>query len=80
MALMADFPELVATAADDLSPHSIVFYLKDLAAEIHSYYNAERVLIDDAAQRQARIALLTAARQVLRNGLGIVGVSAPERM
>ncbi|MFT4101956.1 MAG: arginine--tRNA ligase [Burkholderiaceae bacterium] len=80
MAMLAEFPSLLATAADELSPHSIVFYLKDLASEVHSYYNAERFLVDDAALRLARLALLAAARQVLRNGLTLLGVSAPERM
>ena len=67
-------------AGDELAPHQLAFYLKDLAAEFHGYYNAERVLVDDAAQRDARLALLVAARQVLRNGLSLLGVSAPERM
>ncbi len=80
MTMMAEFPALLATAADEMSPHSIVFYLKDLAAEVHSYYNAERFLVDDASLRLARLALLAAARQVLRNGLTLLGVSAPERM
>jgi arginyl-tRNA synthetase len=54
--------------------------LRDLAAELHSYYNAERVLVDDVALKMARIALLVATRQVLRNGLALLGVSAPTRM
>ena len=80
MARLATFPELISTACDELAPHSIVFYLKDLASELHSYYNAERFLVDDATTRMARLALLTATRQVLRNGLALLGVSAPERM
>jgi arginyl-tRNA synthetase len=56
------------------------FYLKDLAADFHAFYNAERVLVDDSAARQARLALLAATRQVLRNGLRLLGVSAPEKM
>jgi len=79
-ARLAAYPELVASACDDLAPHAIAFYLKDLAAELHSYYNAERFLVDDPALRTARIALLLATRQVLRNGLALIGVSAPERM
>jgi len=79
-ARLAAFPELVASACDDLAPHAIAFYLKDLAAELHSYYNAERFLVDDPALRTARIALLLSTRQVLRNGLALIGVSAPERM
>ncbi|MEK9775062.1 MAG: arginine--tRNA ligase, partial [Quisquiliibacterium sp.] len=79
-ARLAQFPELVVSACADLAPHSVAFYLKDLAAELHGYYNAERFLVDDAAVRDARLALLLATRQVLRNGLALIGVSAPERM
>jgi len=79
-ARLAQFPELVATACDELAPHALAFYLKDLAGELHSYYNAERFLVDDPALRNARLALLLAVRQVLRNGLALIGVSAPERM
>jgi arginyl-tRNA synthetase len=79
-ARVAGFPALLAQAADELSPHALAFYLKDLAGDLHSYYNAERVLVDDPALRLARLALLLATRQVLRNGLALVGVSAPERM
>ena len=77
---LAAYPDAVRVAADDLAPHQLAFYLKDLAAEFHGYYNAERVLVDDAPQRNARLALLVAARQVLRNGLSLLCVSAPERM
>ncbi len=80
MARLAEFPELVAQAADELAPHALAFYLKELAAELHAYYNSERVLVDDPSLRQARLALLLAVRQVLRNGLALLGVSAPERM
>jgi arginyl-tRNA synthetase len=79
-ARVAGFPALLAQAADELSPHALAFYLKDLAGDLHSYYNAERVLVDDPALRLARLALLLATRQVLRNGLALIGVSAPERM
>ena len=58
----------------------IAFYLKDLSAVFHSYYNAERMLVDDAALRDARIALAAAVRQVIRNGLAILGVSCPQSM
>ena len=77
---LADFPEQLATAARELSPHLITFYLKELAAEFHSYYNAEQFLVDDAALRSARLALVVAVGQVIRNGLGVLGVSAPEKM
>ena len=80
IARLAQFPERVAEAVDALAPHLIAFYLKDLAGEVHSYYNAERFLVDDEAVRSARLALVIAARQVLRNGLSLIGVSAPERM
>ncbi|HRO59885.1 MAG TPA: arginine--tRNA ligase [Burkholderiaceae bacterium] len=80
IAKLAEFPELLAAAIDDLAPHAVAFYLKDLAAEVHSYYNAERFLVDDETTKRARLALLLAARQVLRNGLALIGVSAPERM
>ncbi len=79
-ARMAAFPEVLEKAVDGLSPHDIAFYLKDLASELHSYYNAERVLVDEEGTRLARLALLLAVRQVLRNGLALLGVSAPERM
>src|SRR5690606_1444636 len=80
IARLAEFPARVAEAVDELAPHAIAFYLKDLAAEVRSYYNAERFLVDDEALRNARLALVLAARQVLRNGLALIGVSAPERM
>lgn len=79
-ARLAAFPDTLADAARDYAPHAIAFYLKDLAGDFHSYYNAERILVDDAGQRNARLALIAALRQVLRNGLEILGVSAPESM
>ncbi|HZN85868.1 MAG TPA: arginine--tRNA ligase [Burkholderiales bacterium] len=77
---LADFPETLAAAARELAPHSVAFYLRDLAGEFHSYYNAERILVEDRAARTARLALCAAVRQVLANGLALLGVSAPERM
>jgi arginyl-tRNA synthetase len=77
---LAEFPDVVRSAADDLAPHALAFWLKDLAAEFHGYYNAERFLVEDPALREARLALLVSVRQVLRNGLALIGVSAPERM
>lgn len=79
---LAEFPDMLQHAADELAPHAVAFYLRDLAGEFHSFYNdrAERVLVDDAAERNARIALLAATRQVLANGLAIIGVSAPVKM
>ncbi|MNW13163.1 Arginine--tRNA ligase [compost metagenome] len=58
----------------------MTFYLRDLAAAYHSYYDAERILVDDEAVKRARLALIRATRQVLHNGLAVLGVSAPERM
>jgi len=80
MQRLAEFPELLAAAAAEMAPHQLAFYLKDCAADLHSYYNAERFLVDDPALRDARIALLAATRQVIANGLAIAGVAAPERM
>ena len=77
---LADFPDELATATRELAPHLITFYLKELAAEFHSYYNAEQFLVDDHALRQARLALVVATGQVVRNGLAVLGVSAPVRM
>ncbi len=77
---LAQFREVVETAARDLAPHSIAFYLKDLAGEFHGWYNAERMLVDDEKLRDARVALAAAVRQVIRNGMAILGVSCPESM
>ncbi len=74
------WPETLAAAAADLSVHGIAFYLKDLAGELHSYYNAEKVLVEDRALRLARLALLDAVRTVLASALRLLGVSAPARM
>ena len=78
---LADYPDLLATAAAALAPHEIAFYLRDLAAAFHSYYAAERFIVDDdLGLARARLALLAATRQVLANGLSVLGVSAPQRM
>ena len=77
---LAEYPELVATAAREFAPHSVAFYLRELAGDFHSYYNAERILVDDEAARTARLALCAAVRQTLANGLSLLGVSAPEKM
>ena len=77
---LAEFPEMVATAATELAPHAVAFYLRELAGEFHSYYNAERILVEDEALRAARLALCAAVRQTLANGLSLIGVSAPEKM
>ncbi|MGI4811773.1 MAG: arginine--tRNA ligase [Janthinobacterium lividum] len=80
LARLAAYPEMLERAAEELAPHAVAFYLRDLAADFHSFYNAERVLVDDDAVRQARLALLAATRQVIRNGLATIGVSAPSKM
>ncbi len=77
---LALYPQVLREAADELAPHQVAFFLKDLAADFHGFYNAERVLVDDSVLRDARLALLLATRQVLRNALALLGVSAPERM
>ena len=77
---LAEFPELVRAAALEFAPHAVAFYLRELAGQFHSYYNAERILVDDEQVRGARLALCAAVRQVLANGLALLGVSAPERM
>jgi len=78
--LIAEFPETVASAAREAAPHDIAFYLRELAAQFHSYYNAERILVEDEGLRGARLALCAAVRQTLANGLSLIGVSAPEKM
>jgi arginyl-tRNA synthetase len=77
---LIDYPQVIENAAQDLAPHLIAFYLKDLAADFHSYYNASRFLVEDEAIKLARLALIAAAAQVIHNGLALLGVSAPEKM
>jgi arginyl-tRNA synthetase len=77
---MISYPDIVESAAREYAPHLIAFYLKELAGDFHSYYNATRILVDEEPVKLARLALATAVRQVLRNGLTLLGVSAPEKM
>jgi len=77
---IADYPDELALAAREHAPHQLTFYLKDLARDFHSYYNAERFLVDDPAVRSARLSLAVAAGQVLRNGLALLKITAPEQM
>ena len=77
---LSEYPEVLANAAHDLAPHAVAFYLRELAGDFHTFYNADRVLVDDEHLKLARLALLAATRQVLENGLKIVGVSAPQKM
>ena len=80
MLLLAKYPAMLSDAARDLAPHDVTFYLRELAASYHSYYDAERILVDDAVVKTARLALVAATAQVLHNGLAVLGVSAPQKM
>ena len=77
---LSQYPDMLRNAAGDFAPHDVTFYLRELASAYHSYYDAERILVDAPLIRQARVALVAATAQVLRNGLCILGVSAPEKM
>jgi arginyl-tRNA synthetase len=77
---LAEFPNLVLQAANDLSPHLVAFWLRECASDFHAWYNAQRVLVDDENLKRARLRLADATRQVISNGLDLLGVSAPERM
>ncbi|HEU4622015.1 MAG TPA: arginine--tRNA ligase [Burkholderiaceae bacterium] len=77
---LAEWPDVLAVAAREFAPHQIAFYARELAADFHSFYNAERVLVDEPALKAARLALLLATREVLRHALALLGVSAPDRM
>jgi arginyl-tRNA synthetase len=80
MLLLAKYPDMLSAAALDFAPHDVTFYLRELAASYHSYYDAERILVDDEAVKLARLALVAATAQVLHNGLAVLGVSAPQKM
>ncbi|AYQ28029.1 MULTISPECIES: arginine--tRNA ligase [unclassified Polaromonas] len=80
MLLLAKYPDMLTNAADGFAPHDVAFYLRELAASYHSYYDAERILVDDEAVKLARLALVAATAQVLHNGLAVLGVSAPRKM
>jgi arginyl-tRNA synthetase len=80
MLLLAKYPEMLSAAAADYAPHDVTFYLRELAACYHSYYDAERILVADESIKLARLALVAAVAQVLHNGLAVLGVSAPEKM
>jgi arginyl-tRNA synthetase len=80
MLALARYPEMLSAAAQDFAPHDVTFYLRDLAATYHSYYDAERILVDEEPVRLARLALVAATAQVLRNGLSMLGVDAPRKM
>ncbi len=78
--LLAKYPAMLSAAAQDFAPHDVTFYLRELAACYHSYYDAERILVDDVTVKRARLALVAATAQVLHNGLAVLGVSAPQKM
>jgi arginyl-tRNA synthetase len=80
MVELSRYPEIVEAAAQNLEPHLVAIYLRELAAAFHAYYNAHQFLVDDAAVRDARLTLAAATRQVLANGLDLLGLSAPESM
>ena len=80
MLQLAKYPEMLSSATETFAPHDVTFYLRELAANLHSYYDAERVLVDDETLKLARLALVAACAQVLHNGLAVLGVGAPEKM
>lgn len=80
MQRLAAYPEIIENASREFAPHQVAFYLRELAGEFHGYYNATRFLVPEESLKLARLALAAAARQVLRNGLALLGVSAPEKM
>ena len=80
MLVLARYPEMLTAAAEDFSPHDVTFYLRELSSSYHSYYDVERILVDDDALKCARLALVAATKQVLQNGLAVLGVSAPQKM
>lgn len=80
MQKLSEFPEVVKNAGIDLAPHAIANYLKECASELHSYYNDTKFLVDDVPTKLARLALISATQYVLKNGLNLLGVSAPQKM
>ncbi len=80
MLKLAQYPAMLSAAAQDFAPHDVTFYLRELASLYHSYYDAERILVDDETVKRARLALVAATAQVLHNGLKVLGVSAPTKM
>jgi arginyl-tRNA synthetase len=77
---LIDFPDMIESAAREFAPHLIAFYLRELASEFHSYYNATRFLVTDPSLRHARLTLIASIQQVLHNGLVLLDVSTPEKM
>jgi arginyl-tRNA synthetase len=77
---LTSYPELLESATAALEPHQLAHYLRDLAGDFHTYYNAHQFLVDEVGLRNARLNLVSATRQIIANGLGLLGVTAPERM
>ena len=80
LSCLSRYPEVIRQAAAQRAPHALVHYLRELATTLHSFYNAERILVTDADLRSARLYALLAVQQVVRNGLGVLGATAPESM
>jgi arginyl-tRNA synthetase len=80
LSLLARYPELLVSAANTHEPHQIAYYLRDLATALHTYYNAHQFIVEDSALRDARLVLIAATQQVMKNGLQLLGVSAPDTM
>jgi arginyl-tRNA synthetase len=80
MTSLSRYPEIIELGATNRAPQHLVHYLRDLANELHSYYNAHQFIVDDGALRDARLALISATRNVIAGGLAIIGVSAPDSM
>jgi arginyl-tRNA synthetase len=80
MQRLSEYPEVVMSAGEDLAPHTIANYLKECASDLHSYYNDTKFLVDDVQTKLARLALIAATQQVLKNGLDLLGVGAPNKM
>jgi arginyl-tRNA synthetase len=80
MQRLGEFPEVVVNAANELAPHTIANYLKELASDLHSFYSEHKILVEDETVKLARLALINATQQVLKNGLSLLGVSAPNKM
>ena len=80
MQRLSEYPEIVSNAGTELAPHTIANYLKECASDLHSYYNDTKFLVDDQPTKLARMALIAATQQVLKNGLNLLGVNAPSKM
>jgi arginyl-tRNA synthetase len=80
LATTSRYPEVLEQAALHRAPHALVHYLRELANDFHAYYNAHQFIVDEPALREARLGLIAAVQQVIRNGLALLGVSAPDTM